>query len=56
MSLIFIAMPTKGAVLNNQIRPTVLAKIGALHLACPQHTFVAPRIQDYWRLPCMPQT
>jgi hypothetical protein len=56
MSLIFIAMPTKGSVLNNNIRPTVLAHIAALHLLYPQHTFIAPMVQDYQLLPYMPQT
>jgi hypothetical protein len=54
--LIFIAMPTKGAVLNNAIRPTVLAWIAALHLHYPQHTFIAPMVQDYQLLPYMPRT
>lgn len=54
--LIFLAMPTKGAVLNNQIRPTVLAQIAQLHLKYPEHTFVAPMIQDYQLLPYMPST
>jgi hypothetical protein len=56
MSLIFIAMPTKGSVLNNAIRPTVLAYIAALHLLYPQHTFIVPMVQDYQLLPYMPKT
>lgn len=49
-------MPTKGTVLNNAIRPLVLAHIAALHIAHPEHTFVAPMVQDYQLLPFMPQT
>ena len=56
MSLIFIAMPTKGSVLNNNIRPTVLAYIASLHQLFPFHTFIAPMIQDYQLLPYMPTT
>lgn len=54
--LIFLAMPTKGAVLNNAIRPTVLAFVAQLHMMYPQHTFVVPMIQDYQLLPYMPKT
>jgi hypothetical protein len=54
--LIFLAMPTKGAVLNNAIRPTVLAYVAQLHLTYPQYTFVVPMIQDYQLLPYMPKT
>ncbi len=53
--LIFLAMPTKGAVLNNAIRPTVLAFIAELHLKHPEYTFIAPMIQDYQLLKFMPQ-
>lgn len=54
MSLIFIAMPTKGSVLNNAIRPAVLGLIASLHLKHPEHTFIAPMIQDYQLLRYMP--
>ena len=53
--LIFLAMPTKGSVLNNAIKPTVLAYVAQLHLDHPEHTFVAPMIQDYQLLRYMPQ-
>lgn len=53
--LIFLAMPTKGAVLNTAIRPTVIAYVAQLHLAYPEHTFIVPMIQDYQLLPYMPR-
>lgn len=54
MSLIFIAMPTKGSVISDQIRSNVLQDIALLHVAYPQHTFIAPMIQDYQLLPYLP--
>lgn len=54
--LIFLAMPTKGSVLNSNIRPTVLAYVAQLHLAYPEHTFIVPMIQDYQLLAFMPQS
>jgi hypothetical protein len=55
MALIFVAMPSKGAVLNNAIRPTVLACIAELHIQHPENTFIAPMVQDYQLLPFMPK-
>lgn len=54
--LIFVAMPTKGAVDNGVIRPMVNEWLAKLHLEHPDHAFVAPMIQDYQLLAFMPQT
>ena len=54
MSLIFIAMPTKGSVLDGAITPSVLSYIANLHFEYPEHTFIAPMIQDYQLLKFMP--
>lgn len=47
MSLIFIAIPTAGTVQNEELTPKFLKFLAALHTKYPQHTFIAPMVQDY---------
>lgn len=47
MSLIFIAIPTKGTVKHGSISEQFLRDLAAMHVFCPQHTFIAPMVQDY---------
>lgn len=51
--LIFLSFPTTGVVLNNAIRPTVLARIAQLHEQHPEHTFLVPMVQGYAFVPYM---
>ena len=50
--VIFLAMPTKGTALpdsvqRGRLRDEVYAAVAALHELYPDHTFVAPMLQDY---------
>ncbi len=47
MSVVFIAIPTKGTVVNGRITEEVKRDIARLHDMFPEHTFVCPMIQDY---------
>lgn len=55
MSLIFIAIPTKGTVVNGHLTPKFLQYLADLHLNHPEHTFIAPMVHDYQLLQYMPQ-
>jgi hypothetical protein len=54
MSLIFIAIPTKGTVVDKQLTDEFLRFFARLYDFFPQHTFIAPMIQDYAILRFMP--
>jgi hypothetical protein len=56
MALIFIAIPTKGTVANGQLTDEFLKFYAGLYEFYPEHTFVAPMIQDYAILKFMPNT
>lgn len=56
MSLIFIAIPSKGTVTDNQLKEGFLRFLAELHLGYPQHTFISPMVQDYALLKYMPST
>lgn len=54
MALIFIAIPSKGTVKDSKLTEEFLADLATLHLKYPEHTFVAPMVQDYQLLRHMP--
>lgn len=56
MALIFIAIPTKGTVTDGKLNEQFLKDLAMLHLKHPEHTFVAPMVQDYQLLKYMPNT
>jgi hypothetical protein len=56
MSLIFIAVPTKGTVTNGTLNEQFLEDVAKLHLKYPMHTFIVPMIQDYQLLKYLPST
>lgn len=56
MSLIFIAIPTAGTVENGELTPKFLKILAELHTKYPQHTFIAPMVQDYQILKYMEVT
>jgi hypothetical protein len=56
MSLIFIAIPTTGTVRNSKLTPQFLKMLASLHTKYPQHTFIAPMVQDYQILKYMDVT
>lgn len=51
MSVVFIAIPTKGTVGNGGIYESVKADIARLHDMFPNDAFICPMIQDYELLP-----
>lgn len=53
MSLIFIAIPTKGTVVNGALTEEFLCDLAQMHVAFPQHTFISPMVQDYQLLKFM---
>lgn len=57
MSLIFIAVPTKGvAEAHGVLNEDYLRFFAQLHLYYPDHTFISPMLQDYQLLKYMPDT
>jgi hypothetical protein len=56
MSLIFTAIPTAGTVENGQLTPKFLKMLADLHTKFPEHTFIAPMVQDYQILKFMSVT
>lgn len=53
MSLIFIAVPTKGVAANGKLYEHFPRDVARLHEMFPEHTFLVPMIQDYALLPHM---
>lgn len=53
MSLIFIAIPTKGTVSDGKLNTSFLADFAALYTRFPDLTFLSPMVQDYQMLPHM---
>lgn len=51
MSVVFVAIPTKGTVGNGAIFESVKADIARLHDMFPHDAFICPMIQDYELLP-----
>ena len=51
--LIFVAVPTKGVVTDGKMNESFHRDVARLHELFPDHTFVAPMIQDYAILPHM---
>ena len=51
--LIFIAVPTSGVAARGRLFESFPRDVALLHLKFPQHTFIAPMIQDYALLPHM---
>lgn len=47
MSVIFIAIPSKGTVEDNKLTPKFMQFLMKLHLDNPEHVFISPMIQDY---------
>jgi hypothetical protein len=56
MALIFIAIPTKGTVADGKLTDAFLEFYAGLYEFYPEHTFIAPMIQDYAILKFMPNT
>jgi hypothetical protein len=54
MALIFIAIPTKGTVSEGALTSEFLKDLATLTLKFPEHTFIAPMVQDYALLKYMP--
>lgn len=53
MSLIFVAVPTKGVAADGKLFEQFPKHMARLHEFYPGHTFVIPMIQDYALLPHM---
>jgi Domain of unknown function (DUF1937) len=51
--IIFIAVPSKGVVIDGRLRPEFLAELARMQVQFPDYTFVAPMVQDYAILPYM---
>lgn len=51
MSVVFVAIPTKGTVVKGQITEQVKRDIARLHDKFPNDVFVCPMLQDYQLLP-----
>ena len=56
--VVFIAMPTEGSTLREsadtgRMREAVYKDLARLHEQYPDHTFIAPMVQDYCLLPHM---
>lgn len=54
MSLVFIAVPTKGVVTDGKLNVSFVRFVAQLHRVYPHLTFVVPMIQDYALLPYLP--
>lgn len=52
--LVFIAIPTKGTVVDGKLSDEFLKHLADLHIAYPNFTFWAPMVQDYALLKFMP--
>ena len=51
MSLIYVAVPTKGVAKDGKLLEHFARHVAQLHTMYPQHTFLVPMIQDYALLP-----
>ena len=51
MSLIFIAVPSKGVVTDGKLNESFLKNVAIYHRIFKDLTFIAPMIQDYALLP-----
>lgn len=47
MKLVFVAIPSKGTVVDGALRKEFLMKLAELHENNPGITFVSPMVQDY---------
>lgn len=54
--LVFIAIPTKGTVIDGALTEAFLKKLADLHVTFHEHTFIAPMVQDYQLLKHMTVT
>lgn len=47
MKVVFIAIPTKGTVVDGKLTETFLSELAELHIHFPNVAFIAPMVQDY---------